>query len=261
MSKTNTVTQEENSNTKYSSDKSSIDGSSVSKSNLENAQNVFDNFFNACNNQKYEEAYNLLTDKCKELVYPSLKSFKLNYYDNVFKGEKKAYSFENWFGNTYYVKLTSDALSTGKVTSEKDAKYDYITIEDNKLNISTYIGSKEINKTKESKNIIVRVDSKDTFMDYEIYNITIKNNNDSAICLTDTKSTNDIYIKDANDVKYGVYNHELLKNKMTIEPGYTTKLSFKFYSSYISNKEIKSLTFKNIDMNNLEGVEEYTIDW
>ncbi len=117
------------------------------------------------------------------------------------------------------------------------------------------------NKTKESKNIIVRVDSKDTFMDYEIYNITIKNNNDSAICLTDTKSTNDIYIKDANDVKYGVYNHELLKNKMTIEPGYTTKLSFKFYSSYISNKEIKSLTFKNIDMNNLEGVEEYTIDW
>lgn len=261
VSKTNTVTQEENSNTKYSSDKSSIKGSSVSKSNLENAQNVFDNFFNACNNQKYEEAYNLLTDKCKELVYPSLKSFKLNYYDNVFKGEKKAYSFENWFGNTYYVKLTSDALSTGKVTSEKDAKYDYITIEDNKLNISTYIGSKEINKTKESKNIIVRVDSKDTFMDYEIYNITIKNNNDSAICLTDTKSTNDIYIKDANDVKYGVYNHELLKNKMTIEPGYTTKLSFKFYSSYISNKEIKSLTFKNIDMNNAEAVEEYTIDW
>ena len=57
----------------------------------------------------------MLTDKCKELVYPSLKSFKLNYYDNVFKGEKKAYSFENWFGNTYYVKLTSDALSTGKV--------------------------------------------------------------------------------------------------------------------------------------------------
>ena len=82
VAKTNTITQEENSNTKYSSDKSSIDGSSVSKGNLENVQNVFDNFFNACNNQKYEEAYNLLTDKCKELVYPSLKSFKLNYYDN-----------------------------------------------------------------------------------------------------------------------------------------------------------------------------------
>ena len=48
---------------------------------------------------------------------------------------------------------------------------------------------------------------------------------------------------------------------MTIEPGYTTKLSFKFYSSYISNKEIKSLTFKNIDINNAEGIEEYTIDW
>ena len=65
-------------------------------------------------------------------------------------------------------------------------------------------------------------------MDYEIYNITIKNNNNSAICLTDTKSTNDIYIKDANGVKYGVYNHEL---------------------------------FKNIDINNAEGIEEYTIDW
>ena len=78
VAKTNTITQEENSNTKYSSDKSSIDGSSVSKSNLENIQNVLDNFFNACNNQKYEEAYNLLTDRCKELVYPSLKSFKLN---------------------------------------------------------------------------------------------------------------------------------------------------------------------------------------
>ena len=29
----------------------------------------------------------------------------------------------------------------------------------------------------------------------------------------------------------------------------------------ISNKEIKSLTFKNIDMDDAEGVEEYTIDW
>lgn len=255
------VTNEISSDAKYNSDKSSIKGSSVLKSDLKNTQNILDNFFTACNNQKYEEAYNMLTDKCKELVYPSLKSFKFNYYDNVFKGEKKSYSFENWFGNTYYVKLTQDALSTGKVESAKDAKYDYITIENNKLNISTYIGSKEINKTKQSKNIIVRVDSKDTFMDYEIYNITIKNNNDSSICLTDTKSTNDIYIKDTNGIKYGVYNHELLKNKMIIESGYTKKLSFKFYSSYISNKEIKSLTFKSIDVNNENSIDEYTIDW
>lgn len=233
-------------NSTYSSTTSGVTGSSVGKSTLTKAQDVLDKFYDACNNQNIEEAYAMLTDECKELVYPNLEIFTSNYYNNVFNGVTKAYSFQNWYDNTYYVTIKEDALSTGKVTSNENAKYDYVTIVDDKLNISTYIGRNDVNKEANDKDISMKINKKDTFMDYEIYYLTIKNNSSKIICLTLGDSTDEVYIQDSNDVKYGVYNHEIIKDEMIIDPGYTKNISFKFYSSYISTKKIENMVFKNL---------------
>jgi len=74
----------------------------------------------------------MLTDRCKEWLYPTLKNFKINYIDNIFEGKEKVYSFENWYKNTYYVTITESSLSTGKILAEKEAKHDYITIDNQK---------------------------------------------------------------------------------------------------------------------------------
>lgn len=48
-------------------------------------------FVDLCNEQKIEEAYNLLSEECKEEVYPSLDSFRNNYYNAIFNGQKEIY--------------------------------------------------------------------------------------------------------------------------------------------------------------------------
>lgn len=248
----------------YTSNKSAVKGTTIQKSKLEHAQDLLDEFFNNCNNQNLEEAYNLLTDECKEFVYPTFESFQKNYYDNVFEGTTKLYSFENWHDNTYYITIKDDILFTGKTNTSDNVKNDYITVIDDKLNIKSYVGRTKIDKENNSKNITIKIDSKDIFMDYEIYNLTIKNDSDNTICLTSAESSKDVYIQDKNDVKYGIMNNEIADSQMYIKPGSTRSLSFKFYSSYVSDRKIKKLVFKNLNLDSdnkdAKSLYEYTID-
>ena len=61
---------------------SSITGQTVQNANTK--KNIIKNFVEYCNEGKYEEAYNMLTDDCKAKVYPSLEYFKTGYIDRIF---------------------------------------------------------------------------------------------------------------------------------------------------------------------------------
>lgn len=233
----------------YTSKKSAVSGTTIQKSKLNHIQELFDSFFDSCNNHNIENAYNMLTDDCKEVVYPTIESFEENYYNNLFEGNKKIYSFINWHENTYYITLKDDILTSGKINSNDNIKNDYITVVDDKLNIRSFIGKSQIEKNKVDKNIEMKVENKSTFMDYEIYNITITNKSDKTICLTSGENSDDIYIQDKNKVKYGVVNNEFMNSQMYIDAGSTRNLSFKFYSSYVSDKKITQLVFKKINLN------------
>lgn len=237
-----------NSSSMAISNTSGISGGTVSDENLENAQSLLDKFFGYCNSRNLSEAYNMLTDECKELIYPSLELFESNYYNNIFNGEQKIYSFENWRNNTYLVTIEENSLATGKVSSDTEKKVDYVTIVDDKLNISTFIGRTTINKTTTSNGITVVVNSKDTYMDYETYNITVTNNTGKTICLASLDSSDNIYLLDDNDIKYGVYNHELLQSSLVLKNYYSEEYSLKFYSSYVSTKKIEGLVFSSVYM-------------
>ena len=122
---------------------------------------VIDEFFKYCNEQKIQEAYDLLTEECKDELYSSLQVFYETYYKEVINGEKKNISVENWVNDTYKVKISEDFLSTGKY-SEENTIQDYITIkkDDNneyKLNINGYIERKKQDKEDNYKNINVKV--------------------------------------------------------------------------------------------------------
>ena len=264
--KTENNTSNYSTDSKYTSNKSVVNNRNVNKNKMESTQEVLDKFFSNCNNQKLQEAYDLLTDECKELVYPSLDSFKTNYYNNMFGGKIKNYSFENWYDNTYYITINEDILSTGKFNSDEDKLNDYVTIVGDKLNINTYVGREKIDKEVTRNDIQMIVNTKDTFMNYEIYNITVKNNSSNTICITTADDSDDVYIQDENNVKYGVYNHEIIASKMIIPTGSSRNLSFKFYSSYISTKKISRLVFKNLILDNSnnkkkENIYEYRINF
>ena len=140
-------------------------------------------FIDYCNEQKIEEAYALLSDECKEELYPQLADFQESYYNQVFGGQKKNVNIENWVGNIYRIEINDDALSTG-VYNEENKVQDYITITTDdageyRLNINNYIGRDEINKTNSYNDIEITVLRSDSYMDYQTYTYKIVNNSDN----------------------------------------------------------------------------------
>lgn len=230
------------------SDKSAITGQNVSSKQLSTDTNTINNFINYCNQKDLEKAYSMLTEDCKSQIYTTLDTFTKAYYNDVFNGQKKTCTIENWFGNTYKVDIYDDMLATGK--ESKYSKQDYITIEtengENKLNINNYIGHKDINKTTTNDNITVQVESRDTYKDYEEYTIKVKNDKDKTIQLDTIQSPKTLYLEDEKGVKYNYYSNELADSMLTIEAGHSKEMTIKFYSTYTSSKKIRRIVFSNL---------------
>lgn len=230
-----------------------VTGESIGSSHI-NTIGTIEQLVQLCNEQKVEEAYNLLSDECKEEVYPSLESFRNNYYNTIFNGKKKNISVENWANNIYKVTFEDDALSTGVYTAE-GAIQDYITVvsTDNnelKLNINNYIGRREINKTNNAvSGVEITALNTDTYMDYQTFTFRVKNNTNKTILLDDKFSTDNMYITDSNGNQYTAYIHELSEAQLTITPGETKEVTIKYYSRYGSTKNITQVVFNKIILN------------
>lgn len=249
VSNTSSTTQSDNKG--LISNKSAVNGGEVSKENLKNATDTIYEFVDYCNKQEIEKAYNLITEECKQQMYPTLDSFKNAYYGDVFNGKQRTCTIENWVNDIYKVRMGEDILSTGKDTGY--AKEDYITIKkvDNeyKLNINNYIGTTKIEKTTTNDNITMEVLSKNTYKDYEEYTIKVTNKTNGIIKLDTTTSTKTTYIEDSNGRKYSYYSNELTDETLTFQRGQTADVTIKFYSPYISTKSIKAIVFSNIIFN------------
>ena len=230
----------------------------VTGENMSSAQvtiiDTINQFVQLCNERNVNEAYNMLSDECKEEVYPSLDSFSNNYYNAIFNGQKKNIAVENWVNSIYKVTFENDALSTGMYTEEGTIQ-DYITVTRNennelRLNINNYIGRQEINKKHtDTSNVTITVLRSDTYMDYETYTYSITNNTNNTILLDDKGSTDNMYIEDENGNQYTAYIHELSESQLTITPGETKEVTIKYYSRYGSTKNITQVVFNKIILN------------
>ena len=221
------------------SDKSAVTGDGVSEKQLKNDSEIINKFLNYCNEGNLNEAYNILTDECKDEMYPTIDDFKKIYYDNTFGGKKKSYTIENWMEDTYQVNITEDSLATGRL-DKNETKQDYITVLEKdktyKININNYIGRKSVNKVTETKNIKFTIQSIDTYMDYQTYNIQVENNTDNTVLLDTGDSTKSVYLLDSKKMKYYFYNNEIIKEKFKIQGKYKNTIKIKFNNSYSSSR-------------------------
>lgn len=244
----NEINYETNSS-KITTNQSVVTGENVSSNKLKTQAGVIDQFISYCNERNLQEAYDLLTDECKEQIYNSLEIFEQAYYNDVFGGETKTATVENWVDNTYRVRIVDNLLATGK-SNDGYAKQDYITVkktgEDYKLNINNYIGYTEIGKTTQKDDISVEIVSKNTFMDYEEYKIKVTNNTDKDIKIDGRSDVRSLYIEDSRGKKYSSYNHELTDPMLLVQSEHTNELSIKFYSSYTSTKKIEYMVFSDV---------------
>lgn len=229
----------------------------VAKENTE----IINNFVNFCINGDIKNAYNLLTQDCKNIFYSDLDKFNNNYCKKIFNN-KKEYNIQNWInsGNsyTYKIRYTNDILATGG--KDIEAIEDYITIikenNQNKLNINSFIRRIELDRQIEDKNIVYSIPYKDIHQNYEEYAITVKNNTENDILLDSLKDIEGIkLIGENNNVEYQALINELSLYDITVPSKNTKTINIKFSREYNPRRKLQGILFRNIILNKEEFLE------
>lgn len=248
----NTTIPEQYNNIQMGSTSSSLSGTELSEENQTEIE-VIDQFIEYCNNQDLESAYGLLTDECKQEMYPTIENFRISYYQSIFNNTRKNVVVENWINEIYKVDFNEDFLSTGKYSKENTIQ-DYITVVEKddgyKLNINRYIGRQEIHQSAEDKNIQIEVEYTDIYMDYQYYKINVHNQSENTILLDDGINIKAMYIEDENGIQYSAYTHELNEGQLMVSPRETKELEIRYYSKYSSEKQIDKVVFSRMILDN-----------
>lgn len=212
---------------------------------------TIDNFISYCNSGNLQEAYKLITDECKEEMFPNINRFQEIYYQKIFGNGRRNIKIQNWNGNIYAVDFSEDALSSGVYSTEDNIR-DYITIVTNKekkifLNINGYLGRKTYNKTTQTGNLKIVLKRKDSYMNYEKYTFEFINNSGNEILLGKIEEDDNIsYLVDSNNIKYSAAINELTESQLTISGLQTKTLQIKYFNPYVTTKNIKGLVFSKI---------------
>lgn len=208
-------------------------------------------FFRFCNNQQTKEAYNLLSTDCKQELYPTIDDFIKEYYNKIF-GKKRSYDYILWIAtsksNTYRVEIMEDILATGKKEEMPIQEY-YTVVNDNgqyRLNIANYIGKEFINIAKNNDDININILSKRIFIDYEIYEIEVKNNTESTVIFNTKDNSKSIYIEDENKLKYIAFLNEISDIELELPKGRSKSLQIKFNRGFRPETDIKKVIFNDI---------------
>ena len=244
-----------------------ISGEELPEETTQENVNIIKQFVDLCNKKDYETAYNLLTDDCKSQLYRTLDLFIENYGNKVFNTEK-TYNLELWqySVNTYTYKVNyieNNILATGEINSNNIQ--DYITIiEDingSKLNINGFIEKRNINKSQEEKGIKITINDRFIYNEREKYSITIKNNTDKTILLSEGIDNNDICLIDNNEIEYKSILNEVSSIDLKINPNTEKTINISFYKIYNLYRTIESVCFRNIilDKDNYKNDENNSI--
>ena len=239
-----------------------ITGEKVNEKVTTNNVEIIEKFVETCNYGKIEEAYNMLTDGCKEALYPTVEKFCDNYYNIIFKNPRttKIENYKNSTStNTYIVTLYEDIMATGSVQSTGDYK-DYITVEkeDGKLNINSLITSKSIKKESEKNGISIKVLKQEIYLDYETYEFEFKNNTENTIMLDTLLNSKTIYLLDRNNIKYSSFAAEVSDIFYELSSYETTTFSIRFNKRYNPVDETKKIGFSDIILNYEQYKEQNT---
>lgn len=223
-----------------------------------NKANYIELFIELCNAGKCNSAYEMLSDNCKSTLYPTIQDFINNYYSVIFKTNKnyKIISFKN---DTYKVTYYESAIYSGKEQTE--GIQDYITIENTaKLNISKFIQSDDMDILSVSPYCSFKVTKKETFMDYEMYTVVVKNNTKADIYVNDVANSN-LYIQNSQGNVFYIDSGEYFDQNYLVLAGNEKVLKLKFNIKYeVASRDnaIEKMCFGNMKIINREYVDDTT---
>ena len=150
--------------------------------------------------------------------------------------------------NTYRLEIIGDILATGKKETMPIEEY-YTTIYNNgdyKLSINSFIGKEELNILNEEKDITINVLNKKIYVDYEKYEIKVKNNTSRNIIFNSKETTNSVFVQDENGTRYIAFLNEIADSQLNLSPGYIATYNIRFNRSYKPTISLEKISFGNI---------------
>ena len=225
------------------------DGGSVPRRYVETINKTVESYFNYCNTKQYEQAYNMLTDNCKEYLYGNDLSLFQEYVDSIFT-KNKIYNLQNYSNvdDTYIYDMVilDDIESTGTTEGYEPYK-EKIALRkvNNEFKISNqgFIESKSYNKVSEDENLRMSVESKDVSYRREGYNVTITNKTDKYIVIIDNSINAEVTLN-LGDQKREVVNYS--NASLILNPGETSNVLFIFDKFYDDKKDPTEISLENV---------------
>ena len=241
----------------YTPDYPIIDnGGGVPKKYVGTINQTVETYFNYCNSKNYEQAYNMLTDQCKEYLYGNDLSLFQEYVDSIFT-QKKIYNLQNYSNiddvYIYDLVILDNIEATGTTEGYEPYKEKIALIKENdefKISNQGFIKSKTYNKVAEDENLKVTVISKDISYTREGYNVIITNKTDKYIVVVDNTIRKEITLN-LGDQKRGTINYS--NASLVLNPGETTNEVFIFDKFYDDQKDPTQICLENVRI-----LEEYT---
>ena len=255
-----TVSQEGSKSPNVLHTDSIISGDELSEERATENQELIRNFIEACNDGNVNLAYSYLSSNCKEKMFSTVDEFRTKYYNPIFQSQKQ-YNIENWISSveayTYRVYYVDDILSTGTVSDNIE---DYITVvsenNEKKLNIFGYIFNEKINTTEENDVVQIEVIDKDTYDDYEVYNIRATNKSDNTIMLNRYADNDKIYVQySGRSEQYHAFITEINEQNLILQRNQTKYLSIKINKIYAGITNVEKMVFSDI-INNKEILDQ-----
>ena len=236
--------------TNYKPHEAIMDNDKVPEKLKDPIEDLIAKFVEKCNSKNYDEAYNMLSEECRNAVYPNIELFK-SYVDYVFDGDK-IHNIQNFSNkdNTYIYNVTilEDILATGFNNEDEMLYYQekFVITEKNgqlKLAIRNYIGSQNLNYMYEDDSMKIKVENIEQNYDNVIYNFSIANKTDKTIVYADYTSDYEIALDTSEGTKRSI--NDVLKNVILL-PGETLQYSMKYRIYFDESTEIYGFMFNNI---------------
>lgn len=210
-------------------------------------ENTIKLFIEMCNNKKFESAYEMLSEDCKNILYPTKEKFIKQYGNTIFSTYKN-YIVKEHKGSTYKVDYREDAITTGGKTESISSEYMTI-VDGGKINISDFISKQDMSIKANNPYFSAEITGKIVYVDHEVYQIKIKNIVKADIYINETMN-NGLYIVDSDENRIDIATDEYIDQEYFVPSETTKTVSLIFNKNYNNSKLDKSINFGNIKIVN-----------
>lgn len=227
-------------------------GDRITVSEAVENEDIIKNFVAYCNEGKTQEAYSLLSDDCKEVLYPTEEDFINDYFSYYFQEQKEvgtelAYN-ENGV-EVYRVQLHKNSIETGVIDTEPKTDVYSITKDSQgikKLGINKFVKTERINRSEEYKGIKITLKRRDIFENEEFDTFEVDNASSKRISLRTGENIKTIFMESENGTTYVAPGNEINDLDIIVKGKDKKEVRIRFAREYRPANRVNAVVFSDI---------------